>query len=293
MATATTIRGGGSPASALFDLLDNGSRAAPDSVREVLAFAQQALGPTFDLPARLQRAAAELDAAVQRADQVQLHVLDHHALFLAHQTVARITRHVLDDVEWQALVRGGGDAVAEPNPPYEALLRHAGVLEAAALLTRESLALAGRAFGAAVSHGPEGTYAIPEATLMERDLEHDTVADLDLRLALVLLGEEVPMTPDRLLEWCRAHRPGVLGYGQQVAQALWGMGEGLVPCCERVSALLRETLRASGAVMLSLDTPTTPTPRCAVSGLAVQLVLQSLSDKEFQAGLKAGWVVTS
>ncbi len=81
---------------------------------------------------------------------------------------------------------------------------------------------------------------MPESALTQRDLAYHTVADLDLRLALVLLGEEVPMTADRLQEWYRAHRRGVPGYGRQVAQTLWGLGESLssaasasVPCCAR------------------------------------------------------------
>ncbi len=283
LATCTAIRDGGAPAAALRDLLDNGSSAAPDSVSEILAFVQQTLGPAFDLPLRLQRAAAELDDAVQRANQVHPHVIDHYALELAHRTLSRITSHMLDDAMWQAMKRGYGDAGPTLHGLPQAMLQQAVVLEAAAPHTRESLALAGQAFSSAVSHGPGGTYAMPEKMLMERDLAYRAVSDLNLRLGLVLLGEEVPMTVDRLLEWCGAYRPGVLEYGWQVARALWGMGEGLSPCCERVSALLRETLRASGAVMLSLNIPNAPTPGCAMSGLAAQVVIEALADEKFQS----------
>ncbi len=127
---------------------------------------------------------------------------------------------------------------------------------------------------------------MPESALTQRDLAYHTVADLDLRLALVLLGEEVPMTADRLQEWYRAHRRGVPGYGRQVAQTLWGLGESLSPCCERVCALLCETLRASGAVTLSLNIPSAPTPASVVTGLTVQMVIEALSEEEFQAGLE-------
>lgn len=273
-ATCATIRGGGAPASALCDLLDNGSRAAPDSVHELLSFTQQTLGSTFDLSARLQRAAAELDGAVQRADQAQLHVLDHHALFLARRTVARVAGHLFADSEWQALMSGGGNLEAERKPPHLALLRHAGVLEAAAPRTRESLALAGQTCTAAVGYGLEETCELFETALRRRDFVHHTVAGLDLCL---VLGEEVPMTLNRLQEWYSAHRPDVLEYGLRVADALRILGEAPLTRWTRVGDLLSETLRASGAVMLSMDTRTR---RSAVSELAAQLVRVTCPGRE-------------
>ncbi|MBB5235564.1 hypothetical protein [Deinococcus budaensis] len=89
----------GPAACAPHDLRENGSRAAPTSVRAVLTLVQQTVSPGFNLPTRLRRAAAELDDAVQCANLAYPHVLDHHALFLVYRTVARVTGHLLTDVE--------------------------------------------------------------------------------------------------------------------------------------------------------------------------------------------------
>ncbi len=79
-------------------------------------FVQQTVRPTFDLPARLQRAAAELDSAVQRANLIHPHVIDHHALARAGKTLTRVTNQVIDDAMWQALMRGGCALPASRGP---------------------------------------------------------------------------------------------------------------------------------------------------------------------------------
>jgi hypothetical protein len=76
-----------------------------------------------------------------------------------------------------------------------------------------ALGLAGQTSTAGVGSDSEGTDTMPKATLRRCDVQQRNVADVALRLALVLLAGEESMTPARRLRWHRPHRQGCRGTG--------------------------------------------------------------------------------
>lgn len=204
---------------AISDLAQNGSVANKASAQHLLDLLGRTLpNNAAALQARQRCGADHLEKVLRRAHAVAPDVLDLPAMLNAPQVVEQVTVPLLTDEELQSMLLGGNLSGVELRRFRQGLLVHGGILDQLSPAAHGLLVRAQKATDAVTSpvwRNPNCWAGVNSADQMVAAEQN-----LDVRLGVVLLGEQRSLTVEEFLDWMACTRSDLFPNLLQLAQVL-------------------------------------------------------------------------